>query len=338
MILNEKHQIVFANRAAASLLNVLKHSDLYGMRPGEALGCVHANESEHGCGTTMFCRTCGAVKSILTAFQGTRSVEECHVKANHRHLSYDFRVTTSPYFFDDEHFVMLVLNDISNEKRREVLERTFFHDVNNTLQVLLSTAEIMPPHATTHENELAQVINTGIRMLANEVKSQQSLLLAEDGGLALELQQLGSKKTLSEIISLYSHYDCAQKKKIEIDDQTVDAVFISDKIQFSRVIGNMLKNAMEASSHPNIVTVGCKKPSDGQILFWVHNEQHMAQKIKDQVFNRSFSTKGTGRGVGTYSIKLLGEVYLGGKVSFTSTPEAGTTFFIELPVAGPPRA
>ena len=52
-----------------------------------------------------------------------------------------------------------------------------------------------------------------------------------------------------------------------------------------------------------------------------------------QIFQRSFSTKGQpGRGIGTYSIKLFGETYLGGR-GFVSPAEApeGTTFSIVLP-------
>jgi sensor histidine kinase regulating citrate/malate metabolism len=49
-----------------------------------------------------------------------------------------------------------------------------------------------------------------------------------------------------------------------------------------------------------------------------------------QLFQRSFSTKGTGRGIGTYSMKLFGEKYLEGRVDFESTRENGTTFFIEI--------
>jgi sensor histidine kinase regulating citrate/malate metabolism len=50
-----------------------------------------------------------------------------------------------------------------------------------------------------------------------------------------------------------------------------------------------------------------------------------------QIFNRSFSTKGGNRGVGTYSIKLLTERYLHGKVSFISSVETGTIFKVILP-------
>ncbi len=96
-----------------------------------------------------------------------------------------------------------------------------------------------------------------------------------------------------------------------------------------RVVGNMTKNALEACSADGTVTLGCHG-GDG-VCFWVHNPGEIPHDIQLQIFNRSFSTKGQGRGIGTYSIKLLGEKYLGGTVSFTSNPESGTTFRIVVP-------
>jgi sensor histidine kinase regulating citrate/malate metabolism len=58
----------------------------------------------------------------------------------------------------------------------------------------------------------------------------------------------------------------------------------------------------------------------------------MPRSVQLQVFNRSFSTKGAGRGLGTYSMKLLTERFLGGRVWFTSTREAGTTFYASYPL------
>ncbi|MCC6352468.1 MAG: ATP-binding protein, partial [Verrucomicrobiae bacterium] len=63
----------------------------------------------------------------------------------------------------------------------------------------------------------------------------------------------------------------------------------------------------------------------------VHNTGHMPRHVQLQLFKRSFSTKGEGRGLGTYSMKLLGEHYLRGTVDFTSTPESGTTFRVTFP-------
>jgi hypothetical protein len=73
-------------------------------------------------------------------------------------------------------------------------------------------------------------------------------------------------------------------------------------------------------------------PESGDALaFHVHNPGEIPPAVAARIFQRSFTTKaGTGHGLGTYSMKLLGERYLGGKVSFTTGAEAGTVFSIRL--------
>ena len=64
----------------------------------------------------------------------------------------------------------------------------------------------------------------------------------------------------------------------------------------------------------------------------VNNSAVVPQDVQLQVFQRSFSTKGAaGRGIGTYSMKLFGERYLGGEVGFVSRELEGTTFRLRLP-------
>jgi signal transduction histidine kinase len=96
-----------------------------------------------------------------------------------------------------------------------------------------------------------------------------------------------------------------------------------------RIISNLIKNALEASDEGGLVTIGCHEDSEG-ITITVHNSTVMPPHVKAQVFQRSFSTKGEGRGVGTYSIRLFTEKYLKGKVSFTSEVGQGTHFYIKL--------
>jgi signal transduction histidine kinase len=63
----------------------------------------------------------------------------------------------------------------------------------------------------------------------------------------------------------------------------------------------------------------------------VHNPAYIPRNVQIQLFLRSFSTKGAGRGLGTYSLKLLGERYLGGHVSFVSDEQEGTVFTLTVP-------
>ena len=82
------------------------------------------------------------------------------------------------------------------------------------------------------------------------------------------------------------------------------------------------------------MTVGCRVGTAG-VCFSVHNPSVMPRTVQLQIFERSFSTKGTGRGLGTYSMKLLSERYLGGRVWFSSSKGEGTTFYAEYPLEAP---
>ena len=98
-----------------------------------------------------------------------------------------------------------------------------------------------------------------------------------------------------------------------------------------RVMGNMVKNALEASAPGETVTISAARQGD-EVWLSVHNPKVMPRPVQLQIFQRSFSTKGAGRGLGTYSIKLFSERFMHGRVFFTSTPEAGTTFTAAYPV------
>ena len=99
----------------------------------------------------------------------------------------------------------------------------------------------------------------------------------------------------------------------------------------------MVKNALEASVPGDTITLGCKKENE-TINFWVHNPVYIPRKIQLQIFKRSFSTKGEGRGLGTYGMKLITESYLYGNVSFSTSEEGGTTFYTTLPLTPPLQA
>jgi len=96
-----------------------------------------------------------------------------------------------------------------------------------------------------------------------------------------------------------------------------------------RVLINLIKNALEATRVGGTVLTGIKNDED-KIIFWVKNEHVIPQDVQRQLYQRSFTTKGTGRGLGTYSIRLLTENYLEGKAMFLSNESEGTVFSIEL--------
>jgi len=336
LVLNKNRQLVFGNSALIGLIGVEGLEVILGSRPGEILNCVHSNETKGGCGTTESCRYCGAVKAIQNCMEtGLKTVEECRITAveGDKNVSYDFEITASPFQFDEEPYVILSMKDISSEKRRKVLERVFFHDIINTAGGLNGFLEFL--QTANDPNEIHEMIriagNLGDK-LVDEILAQRQLLSAENGELVVDLRPTYTVKILEEVIPQMEHHQVARFKNLVLDEKSIEIEILTDQVLLKRVLVNLIKNALEASEKGQTVTVGCKGESTDQIAFWVHNENEMPRQVQMQIFQRSFSTKGSTRGIGTYSIKLFTEFYLKGKVDFTSTAEKGTTFYLHFTI------
>jgi signal transduction histidine kinase len=334
VILNKERQIVYGNKTFLDMLGSTASESLIGKRPGEAINCMHSSQSEGGCGTTQFCSVCGAVNAILEAQQGTQATKECRIITNENEAM-DLKVTATPYYLNGEQYIFFAIADISNEKRRQTLERVFFHDILNSAGGISGLSSIMPLISDMDEmTKTAEIINRAASFLVDEINSQQMLTIAESGDLVLSFSQIESLNILKELGELYSQHEVIRDKFLSIDKNAVSGQAITDVVLLRRVLGNMVKNALEASPSGGKVILSCSQKEDA-IRFTVHNEVYMPREIQFQLFKRSFSTKGVGRGIGTYSMKLFGEKYLKGEVGFESTENDGTTFFIEIPMVHP---
>ncbi len=119
LVLNARRQIVMASDNLLELLPGKLMDQIVGLRPGEALGCVHACECESGCGTSESCHLCGAVKVILAGLAGTRHMQEFRLtrRINGREESIEMRVLATPLVCDDERYTFLAVANISHKKQ-----------------------------------------------------------------------------------------------------------------------------------------------------------------------------------------------------------------------------
>ena len=333
LVLNGDRQIVYGNHAALRFLGVTGIDPVLGARPGEAVNCLNAH-GEGGCGTDEKCSTCGAVLAILAAQGGESDSRECRilVKSGDRTEAIDLRVHAAPLEAGGERFVAFYLADISHEKRRRVLERIFFHDVLNTAGVLKAySEELIDESDPSAVRGIGGTLTRVSRRLVDEIKEQRELLRAESGELTPVLRPVHVRDLLQALAEAYASHDVARGKSIVVRPGP-DLLLQSDETLLERVLGNMLKNALEASVGGE--TVSLEVHDEGtEAVFHVQNPAVMPREVKLQVFNRSFSTKGADRGLGTYSMKLLSERYLGGRVGFTSEAGQGTCFTLRLPLA-----
>ena len=327
-VVNESRQVVYSNNAVRKLYPGDPFASIYRKRPGELLNCKHANEAEAGCGTTKFCTECGAVKAILSSLEGKEDVEECRI-IQENGAGLDLRVWTKPLKVKNQNYVIFAFTDISDEKRRKALERIFFHDVLNTAGGILGFSELLRDANGEEVSHFNETITSLTEKLVDEIKSQRDLMLAEHNELAIHPSLCSSYKIISEVTALYSKHLVATDKEIVLVKDSEDITFSTDKVLLRRVLGNMIKNALESSEEGDKVLIGCRAKLN-EIEFYVHNNGFMEQPVQLQLFQRSFSTKGRGRGIGTYSMKLLTEKFLKGRVLFDTSKENGTTFYVRF--------
>lgn len=331
LILNKNRQIVLANNALQDFAEKINGNLIYGRRPGEVLNCVHAYECDGGCGTTEFCRKCGAANAIVNSLNGTPDEKECRVIQKDGLGSLDLKIKSSLITIRDEQFLFFIVTDISHKKRRRALERIFFHDILNTAGNIRGLFDILRIDNPELKDEYAHLLHCSIETMIEEIKAQKDLNAAEGDDLSVNLSELNTIHILKEITNIYQYHKVALKRFIKLDDQASEVEITSDKIILSRILSNMVKNALEASEVNETVTIGCESDKT-QIRFWVHNPKVMEKDVQLQIFQRSFSTKSVNRGLGTYSMKLLAERYLEGTVSFSSSLEKGTVFSAVFPL------
>ena len=331
LVLNDCRQMVYCNEAVLKALAFEQADALLGLRPGEILGCIHAVDAGD-CGTTEFCSQCGAVKAILSAIEGRSGIQECRLLRNVGNgvEAMDLLVCASPFEMAEERLTVFSVTDISHENRRRALERIFFHDLLNKAGGIRGLVQLLAEDAPEEMRQEMQVLHTHFISMVDEIQSQKALSEAENNELSARHQIVSADTLLNEVLDAYRRHEAAAGKRIDFAPETCRVAFVTDPTLLGRVLGNMLKNALEASTSGQTVHVECRADAEN-IAFEVHNPGHMPRETQLQVFKRSFSTKGPGRGLGTFSMKLITERYLDGMVSFSSTPEDGTTFRIELP-------
>jgi len=334
-VLNEQRQIVYGNKPLLEAMGFSKFEDVLGLRPGELINCIHANEMPGGCGTSESCRVCGAVISIQDCLNSNNKiVNECRITAwqGDKTISYEFEVTVSPFQYEKQRFVVLSFEDISNEKRRLVLERLFFHDIINTAGGLRGFIQFLEEtDDPAEQKEYAKVAAQLSETLIEEILSQRELLAAERGDLVANFAEVDILNLIKEVIQQIQYHQVSEDRQI-INASTSHGIRITtDAVLLKRVLVNLLKNAVEASLKGMQISIGVKDDRTDGIEIWVKNETLMAKDIQFQIFQRSFSTKDETRGTGTYSIKMFTEQYLNGKVSFVSNEEERTVFSVFLP-------
>jgi two-component system sensor histidine kinase BaeS len=166
------------------------------------------------------------------------------------------------------------------------------------------------------------------------VDSMMTLARADAGQLAVERVPVDFEELVKTAVEQLQ--PLAFSKQVQVKVATAAATVIGDATNLSRVVTNLVSNAIYYNRPHGRVDVQLKSTADSVLLMVRDTGKGIPEESRDHLFNRFFradksrSRTSGGHGLGLAITKAIVEAH-GGYIDFTSEEENGTTFRVKLP-------
>jgi two-component system nitrogen regulation sensor histidine kinase NtrY len=202
--------------------------------------------------------------------------------------------------------------------------RRIAHEIKNPLTPIQLSAERI---AKKYKNEPA--IEEGCRTIVNEV-GQLTRMVDEFARFArmpaVHLEHAPLAANLQQAASLYSGVKAGVSVAVDADPEIS---LLMDPEQIRRAVGNLLKNAVEATESGEIRVSG-RRSAQRVVIEVADPGRGVPDRDKEKLFLPYFSTKGRGTGLGLAIVHRIVRDH-DGHITVTDNQPRGTRFHIELP-------
>jgi len=144
-------------------------------------------------------------------------------------------------------------------------------------------------------------------------------------------QKVNVVEKLENALSLFEKTEQDIHFQLHVDEK--ELTIFADSDQLTSVFNNLLKNAVQAipKNKKGNINITISKQSPNVHLSFSDNGRGMDKETKKKVFMPNFTTKSSGMGLGLSIVKNIIK-NSGGDIWFETTPNIGTTFYIDFPL------
>jgi len=269
-----------------------------------------------------------SVRRMLTSETNCAPEVQAWLDSDAVTLRKDIRVSAQPLTIGGDELTAFSVVDTSQENRTQLLEHAFLHDLVNAAGSIQMLIDLLTTDTSRQERvEYVKLLQVSINRLLSEIYHEKMML--DSSGLAASAVTV--HEILTALAEYYKNQTFAGNCRIEIEEGAIKSMkVLGDLSLLVRVLDNMLRNAIEATSHGGVVTLGCRE-IDGDLEFWVHNPNKISETVRTKMFRPPVSHQRDEEAQG-YETQLLSEL-CGGAVVVSSDQEFGTRFSIRYPVA-----
>ena len=208
------------------------------------------------------------------------------------------------------------------------------HDFNNLLTAILGSAGYLAETIRTEDDAKTKESLACIDEAATRAAKLTHQLLAFSRRQPNQPTVLDLRRLVGDLTSLLRRL---VPESIELTIQCGDqpCPVRADANQIEQVVINLVVNARDAIERTGRIEVCCERvPGEKLIALTVRDDGvGMSAEVANRVFEPFFTTKPAGQGVGLGLSTAYGIVQqAGGRITVSSSPGAGTSFCVELPI------
>ncbi|HLI72038.1 MAG TPA: ATP-binding protein [Ktedonobacteraceae bacterium] len=252
-------------------------------------------------------------------------------------------------------YFSIVIEDLSELRRLERVRRDFVANISHELRTPLASVRLLAEtleDAIETDPEQAQgfveKIETEVQLLSDLVSELLELSRIESGRTPMSIEPVEAEKLVREVMARMLPQ--AQRHRVTLHTQIEQGqtMVAADSKQISRVLVNLVHNAIKFTPSGGIIVIGTQRQPEGTMQSFFVRDTGVGIPPEDlpRVFERFYKVNqsrvrgnfigpgGGGSGLGLAIARHVIEAH-GGRISAASEPGKGSTFSFTLPVTTP---
>ena len=223
------------------------------------------------------------------------------------------------------------LSKSNKEQAWREMAKQVAHEIKNPLTPMRLSVQSFQKNFDIEDSKIDEKLDEFSKTLIQQIDTMSTIASAFSNFAKMPAQQ-GEKINIIEITRLA--LKIFKEKHIVFNSEHRNIQVSIDRTQLIRIITNLIKNAVEAcdSLEKPLIQVNIKMKNKNVIIDINDNGVGIPKEIKSKIFEPNFTTKTSGMGLGLGMVKNLVNSY-GGKISFKSKINLGTSFLITFPIS-----
>ena len=216
------------------------------------------------------------------------------------------------------------------------------HDLNSPLSAIKLDVSTLKKYINSNKistdeytksklNEMLENLDNSLNSMGNIIMGVRNQIRATGD---TDKQEFAIIDILEGIKVLFRSIFMKSNCQLEIDVPP-DIKLFGEKNKLDRVLGNLIRNSIDAYAMKNIkgiVKVKAIQDNNKTIISVSDEAGGIDKEIKDNIFKELKTTKGEkGTGFGLYYSNTMIESSFKGRMYFETQEGVGTTFYIEIP-------